>query len=104
MWELVDPKFRSSDLSWIDRAMAAGTLVCCADGSYRKKISPHVSGAGWVVQCSRSGECIEVCFYEVSDSASSYCAEQVGVDALHQLLAAFSVFLWEDRLEVQSWM
>ena len=42
MWELVDPVYRSTDLSWIDRAMADGTLVCCADGSYRKRISPYV--------------------------------------------------------------
>ena len=75
MWELVDPEFRSSDLSWIDRAMADGTLVCCADGSYRKKVSPYVSGTGWVIQCSKSGKCIEGCFYEVSDSANAYRAD-----------------------------
>ena len=46
MWELVDPKHRTGDLSWLGSGMKNGTLVCCADGSYRKKISPFVSGAG----------------------------------------------------------
>ena len=80
--------------------MAEGTLVCCADGSYRKKISPCVSGAGWVIKCSRTGKYIEGCFYEVANSANAYCAEQLGVDALHQLLAAFSVFY--DRKDWKS--
>ena len=32
MWELVDPKYRSEDLSWLDKGINNGTLVCCADG------------------------------------------------------------------------
>ena len=92
MWELVDPDLRKRDFTWIKEAMNKGTLVCCADGSYRKKISPWVSGAGWVVHCRKSGQSIEGSFYEVSDSANAYRAEQLGMDALHHLLAAFSVF------------
>ena len=99
MLELVDPGYRTTDLSWIDRAMADGTLVCCADGSYRKKVSPYVSGVGWVIQYSKTNNYIECCFYKVSDSANVYRVEQLGVDALHHLLAAFSV-LWQKRLQV----
>ena len=46
MWELVDPKYRTGDHSWLDRGMKHGTLVCCLDGSYKRKISPFVSGSG----------------------------------------------------------
>ena len=55
MWELVDPKYRTGDLSWLDKGMKNGSLVCCADGSCRKKISTFVSGAGWVIYCTKSG-------------------------------------------------
>ena len=101
IWELVEPKYRTGDLSWLDKGMKNGTLVRCADGSYRKKISPFVSSAGWVIHCTSSSNSIEGGVYEVSDSANAYRAKQLDIDAFHHLMAALSVFYghkdWKSR-------
>ena len=42
MWD--DISF-SSDLSWIVEAIQRGSLFCCTDGSYMKKLAPEICGA-----------------------------------------------------------
>ena len=49
MWEHVTEEDRNRDLSWVRDGMLAGTLVWCCDGSYKKKVAPTASGAGWVL-------------------------------------------------------
>ena len=53
MWEYVNEEDRNRDLSWVREGMLAGTLVWCCDGSYKKKVAPTASGAGWVVYCKK---------------------------------------------------
>ena len=51
-----------------------------------------------MVECRESGERLEGSFYEISDGANAYRAEQLGLDALHHLLSALSVFY-----DVEKW-
>ena len=92
MWENVTQELRNSDHSWLERGMRNGTLVWCADGSYNRKIAPDVSGVGWIVKCSEYGNSMEGSFYEISDEANAYRAEQLGMCANHHLISALSQF------------
>ena len=102
MWEFVDEEYKGQDMEWLREGMVNGTLVWCADGSYKRKVAPEVSGAGWVVECAKSGKHMEGSFYEESDSANSCRAEQLGLCAIHHLVTALSLFYylssWETRI------
>ena len=92
MWENVTQETRAGDYTWIKEGMASGSLVWCADGSYNRKKAPDVSGVGWVVECSVAGKSLSGSFYEISDDANAYRAEQLGMCALHHLVSAVSLF------------
>ena len=92
MWEFVDEKYKEDDMDWLREGMINGTLAWCSDESYKRKVAPEVSGVGWVVACTKCGKRMEGSFYEESDSANSYRAEQLGVCAVHQLMFALSLF------------
>ena len=102
MWEHVTEEDRHRDLSWVRDGMLAGTLAWCCDGSYKKKVAPTASGAGWVLYCRKTGNLIEGYFYEISDDAGSYRGEQLGMCAVHHLIAAvsrfFSIRKWRTRV------
>lgn len=92
MWENVPLKVRERNFDWLREGVTGGTLVWCADGSYKRKVAPDVCGVGWVVECRTSGERLEGSFYEISDDANAYRAEQLGICALHHVISAVSVF------------
>ena len=98
MWDFVEDKYKDMDMKWLKEGMLNGTLVWCSDGSYKRKTAPEVSGAGWIVECTKTGSRMEGSFYEVSDSANSYRAEQLGICAVHQLMQALSKFF-----NVEEW-
>ena len=81
--------------------MREGTLVWCADGSYKRKTAPDVCGVGWVVECTKTGKKLEGFFFEISDDANAYRAEQLGMCAIHHLITAISLFYkilkWKTR-------
>ena len=77
--------------------MREGRLLWIADGSYKRKNAPHVSGVGWILYCTRTHQEMKGRFYEVSKEANAYRAEQLGLCALHSLIAAFSVFYKIDK-------
>ena len=56
MWENVTQEVRDGDYQWIKEGMTKGTLVWCADGSYKRKTAPDVCGVGWVVECRETGK------------------------------------------------
>ena len=92
MWEHVSEEDRDKDLSWVREGMLTGTLVWCCDCSYKKKVTPNASGAGWVLYCKKTGNSLEGFFFEISDAAGSYRGEQLGMCAVHHLITAFSMF------------
>ncbi len=57
---------------------------------------------GWVVECTKCGKRMEGSFYEESDSANSYRAEQLGVCVVHQLMFALSLFYSISNWETKS--
>ena len=62
MWEHVPDKVKAEDCSWLVEGLLKGTLVWCADGSYKRKSAPDVCGVGWVVECRSCGRRLEVFF------------------------------------------
>ena len=53
------------------------------DGSYNRELAPSVSGAGWVLYCTHCGKKLFGSFAEFSPKAGSYCAELLGLLAIH---------------------
>ena len=79
-----------------------GTLVWCADGSYKMKKAPDICGVGWVVECRATGNRLEGFFCEITDAATAYCAEQLGLDAIHHLLCAILIFYDVDECDTKT--
>ena len=83
MWDNIS---FSSDLSWIVEAIQRGSLFCCTDGSYMKKMAPEICGAAWVFYCAESRQWLKGEFTEHSKWANSYRGEQLGMLAIHLIL------------------
>ena len=98
MWKWVENEGGKSDVEWIVNGMKEGCLIWVADGSYKRKIAPYVSGVGWIVYCTKTQREMKEKFFEVSKEANAYRAEQLGLCAVHNLIAAFSVFY-----EIEKW-
>lgn len=102
MWEFLDKDRRKEDYTWIEEGMKKGTLIWCADGSYNRKLAPRISGVGWIAHCVISGKSMEGLFYEETEEANAYCAEQLGICAIYHLIAAISLFYniknWKTRV------
>ena len=98
MWDFMSEEDRNQDLTWIREGMRGNSLVWCCDGSYKKKVAPTASGAGWIVYCIKTEKSLRGCFYEVSEDAGSYRGEQLGMCAVHHLISAFSIFF-----SMQEW-
>ena len=92
MWKWVENEGRKQDVEWIVNGMKEGCLVWVADGSYKRKIAPCVSGVGWIVYCTKIQRKTKGRCFEVSKEANAYRVEQLGLCAVHNLIAAFSVF------------
>jgi hypothetical protein len=93
MWEGVDDnQVTKHDLTWLVEGMTSGSLKLVTDGSYDKLKAPDISGAGWIIFCTTTGKRLTGWFWEVSNMASSYRAEMLGLCSLHLLLQALSEF------------
>ena len=68
MWDEVESE--DQDLTWLIAGLKQGSIIAVADGSYDRKKAPEVSGAGWVLCCTRSRKMLRGSFYEISASAS----------------------------------
>ena len=100
MWQHMGTgeEWNKNDLTWLIDGTTNGMLIWVADGSYDRKRAPHVSGAGWVVYCTKTQRLLRGYFYELSDSASSYRGEQLGILALLHLALAS-----EEFYEIKDW-
>jgi hypothetical protein len=91
MWEGVDDNQATKhDLTWLVEGMIAGSVIWVTDGSYDRLKASDVSGAGWIIFCTSTGKRLTGWFWEVSNTASSYRAEMLGLCALHLLSQAIS--------------
>lgn len=69
MWDHVTG---NQEMEWFRDALADGTAMMAADGSYSRDLDRTLSGTGWAITCTRSKHLIKGSFFERSMSASSY--------------------------------
>jgi hypothetical protein len=91
MWEHID-KAEQKDIGWLIEALANDTAILVTDGSYDRKRAPTISGAGWMIVCTKSHKTLRGSFYEISHSASAYRGELLGLVALHTLVWGIVTF------------
>ena len=84
MWDHVTG---NQEMEWFHDALADGTAMMAADGSYSRDLDRTLSGTGWAITCTRSKHLIKGSFFERSMSASSYRGELLGMVAIHALVA-----------------
>ena len=68
--------------------MKEGTLTCVMDGSYTKHKAPNISGAGWIIQDTRTGKRIAGSLAEWAKSAGRYRGEMLGILVVRVFLLA----------------
>ena len=85
IWDYIEG--RHDDMSWIATALYDGSAVMVTDGSYNRNLAPTVSGAGWVLVSTNSLRMVYGSFVEISEAASSYRGELLGLTAIHHLVS-----------------
>ncbi len=56
MWEGIDEDHTTKDdVTWIAEGMRNNTLIWVTDGSYDRKNAKELSGAGWIIFCTKTG-------------------------------------------------
>jgi len=81
-----------TDLHWVVLALTNGTAIWVTDGSFIKEIAPDISGAGWILYCTRTGHRLYGSFVEKSPYAGSYRGELLGLLAIHTVIRAVELF------------
>ena len=66
--------------------MKKNTITWCTDGSYHRKHTPNVSGAGRMAYCTKTNNHMTGSFCEISEDAGSYRGNQLGLCAIHHLI------------------
>ena len=85
------------DMTWFTSALAKGTAMLAADGSYNAPKSTEIYRAGWIICCKQTGKCITGWAYERSITAGSYRGELLGLKAVHALTATAYNFFKLDK-------
>ncbi len=75
----------------------AGSLTWTTDGSYDRKRAQDLSGVGWKIFCNTTGQRITGSFGERSSTVNSFCAEMLGLCALHLLTWTISEYYGVER-------
>jgi hypothetical protein len=96
MWDYVSDK--KSDHGWLKDALRSGTAIFSTDGSFWPKADKQVSGAGWVIVCTKTRRTLEGSFYEKANLASSYRGEFLGLVAIDTLILATATYYNLSRL------
>ena len=80
-------KFTNANLS-SKLAIAKGTLLAVADGSYIRKQHPDLCAAAFILECMRHRGMLVGSFPEASKVANAFQGELLGLMAIHLLLLA----------------
>jgi hypothetical protein len=72
-------------------SIAENTLVAVTDGSYMKKIYPHINSAAFVFECSKGRGRLWGSFVEHTPDAGIYQGELLGLMAIHLILRGVNV-------------
>ena len=111
MWTEFIEANKHRDLTWLVEGLQKGTIEWCTDGSYHRSKAPNISGVGWMCCSTETRESMDDTprvgmkgrFWEKSDSANSYRAEQLGVCAIHHLIAALTSFYKIQNCNTKIW-
>jgi hypothetical protein len=87
MWEHVEVV---GELDTVILAIKEGRAIWCTDGSFDRLQMPNVSSAGWVIFDPVSKQHIKGSFFKISEDASAYRGELLGLTALHLVAAAIT--------------
>ena len=82
----------SPSMRWAVEALRQGTGIMVTDGSYARETHPDISGAGWILFCTKTGHKISGSFWEKSPHAGSYRAERLGTLACHTFASALEEY------------
>ena len=85
------------NFAWVVDAITNSTAVWVTDGSYNKEVAPLISGAGWILFCTRTKQQMYGSFYKASPKAGSYRAELLGLLAIYVLVAAIEQYFKLDK-------
>jgi hypothetical protein len=96
MWDYVSDK--KLDPGWLKDALRSGTTIFSTVGSFWPKVDEQVSGAGWVIVCTKTRRTLEGSFYKRANSASSYQGESLGLVTIHTLILATATYYNLSRL------
>ena len=88
MWN--DVRNSGEDFGWVMAALEEGTGIWVTDGLFMEDLRADVSGAGWVLYCTKTVHKLAGSFYEESAQTGSYRAERLGLLTIHLLLAAIT--------------
>ena len=109
MWEGLSDKHKHDDLTWLVEGLKKGTIEWCTDGSYHRGRAPNIIGVGWMccdttpVEPGESRKTLKGNFWEKSDSADSYRAEQLGICAIHHLITALTSYYNIGNCKCKIW-
>ena len=87
MWEHI-VESEKAEIEWLPEALRTGTAILVTDGSFDRKRAPDTSGAGWIIICTKTKRRVRGSFYEVSNVASAYRGELLGLVAIHTIVWA----------------
>lgn len=85
MWDDLE---MSGDFEFLAAAIADGSLVCVADGSFIKEMYPDICSAAFIIECSKGRGRLMGKFSEKTLAACAYRGELLGLLAIHLLLLA----------------
>jgi hypothetical protein len=74
--------------AWIAKAIAEGTLLAVADGSYIQEHHLELCAAVFILECTRHQGMLVGSFPEASKAANAFQEELLGLMAKHLLLLA----------------
>ncbi len=75
MWDNIVEGY--TEVEWIKTALETNTFIRVTGGSYNRELASTVSGAGWLICCTRSKRILHGSFYETSPKAG-----HIGVNCL----------------------
>lgn len=89
MWDCI---VLDGDMSWLVEALHIGTAIGTADGLYSGYSAQFVSGAGWIIYDTATGNQITGSFFKTNKAASSYLGKLLGLYTLHAFLLSMVSF------------
>lgn len=92
MWDGVEEHCKAKDMTWLVEGTKRNSIMWCTDGSFNRKTAPRVSGARWQAHCVITDRTLNGSFFEITDATGSYRGKQLGLCAMHHLIAALTIF------------